>query len=289
MVIEKLRRGINFTENEKIISEFILNHPNEFQKMSSEELGKTTFTSKSTVIRLCKKLNVLGYQELKKVLYSELNEERLLGKEDVYPILSKKSTYIEIDILLQQVYKKAIDEVNLSNNQNIINRIINQMINMEKIEFYSTGMGYATLETVSHKFNSIGIESTVSSTLNERYLVSAKKKFKIMAFVLSISGNNPFIIRTAEVLRHLGIYLVGVVGPLSDDISKYCDELIHIPISDFVEGMEIVSNQHSINYIFDMIFTQMLANKYEEIVAWQKEISYDYHKDIFKMTPKCQK
>jgi hydroxymethylpyrimidine pyrophosphatase-like HAD family hydrolase len=123
--------------------------------MTSEELGRVTFTSKSTVIRLCKKLNVLSYQELKKVLYSELNEERIFGKEDAYPTLNNKSTNREISDLLQQVYKKTIDEVNLLNNQIIINRIMNQIIKMEKIEFYSTGIGYSVLETVSHKFNSI--------------------------------------------------------------------------------------------------------------------------------------
>jgi DNA-binding MurR/RpiR family transcriptional regulator len=118
-------------------------------------------------------------------------------------------------------------------------------------------------------------------------LVAAKKKFKMMAFVLSISGNNPFIIHAAEVLRHLGVYLVGVVGPLSDDISKYCDELINIPTNSPVEGMDILSTQHRINYIFDMIFTKMLANQYEEIITRQKEINYD--KDVFVMTRKCQK
>jgi DNA-binding MurR/RpiR family transcriptional regulator len=157
MVIEELRIGRNFTESEKVISEFILNHPNEFQKMTSEELGRVTFTSKSTVIRLCRKLNVLSYQELKKVLYSELNEERILGKEYACPMLNKKSTNREISDLLQQIYKRTIDEVNLLNNQIIINRIMNQIIEMEKIEFYSTGIGYSVLETVSHKFNSIGI------------------------------------------------------------------------------------------------------------------------------------
>lgn len=289
MVIDELRRGTNFTESEKIISEFILNHPNEFQQMNSEELAKETFTSKSTVIRLCKKLNMSGYQELKKILYSELNEEIKFGKEDLYPNLNRKSTYREIDILLQQVYKKAMDEMSLSNNQIIINRIINRISRMEKIEFYSTGIGYAILEAVSHKFNSIGIESSVSSTLNERYLAAVKRKSKIMAFVVSISGNNPFAIHAAKVLRHLGIYLVGVAGPLSDDIAQYCDELINIPKKDIVEGMDILANQYSINYIFDIMFTQILANQYEEIIGRQKDIVYNFDRDISTVTRKYHK
>ena len=105
-----------------------------------------------------KKLNVLSYQELKKVLYSECNEERILGKEDKYPNLNKKSTNRESDSLLQYVYKKTINEVNLLNNKIIINRIVNQIIKIEEMEFYSTGIAYSVLETVFHKFNSIEME-----------------------------------------------------------------------------------------------------------------------------------
>ena len=95
---------------------------------------------------------------MKKVLYSECNEKRILGKEDTYPNLNKKSTKRESDSLLQYVYKKTINEVNLLNNKIIINRIVNQIIKIEEMEFYSTGIAYSVLETVSHKFNSIEME-----------------------------------------------------------------------------------------------------------------------------------
>lgn len=95
---------------------------------------------------------------MKKVLYSECNEERILGKEDTYPNLNKKSTNRESDSLLQYVYKKTINEVNLLNNNITINRIVNQIIKIEEMEFYSTGIAYSVLETVSHKLNSIEME-----------------------------------------------------------------------------------------------------------------------------------
>ncbi|CAG9712520.1 hypothetical protein CNEO_470044 [Clostridium neonatale] len=35
---------------------------------------------------------------------------------------------------------------------------MNQIIKIEEMEFYSTGIAYSVLETVSHKFNSIEME-----------------------------------------------------------------------------------------------------------------------------------
>lgn len=63
MLIEKLQRGIDFTNHEKLLAEYILQYPDDFQQINCEELGKATFTSKSTVVRMCKKLSVSGYQE----------------------------------------------------------------------------------------------------------------------------------------------------------------------------------------------------------------------------------
>ena len=58
MILEKLRERKRFTNSEKLIAEYVLKHPEQLYQLSVEELGKETYTSKATVIRLCKKLEV---------------------------------------------------------------------------------------------------------------------------------------------------------------------------------------------------------------------------------------
>lgn len=278
MIIEKLERKINFTNQEKLIAEFILQSPEVFQQMSCEELGKATFTSKSTVVRLCKKLGVAGYQELKKILYLELNGSDRERKKNVK--IDGTTTFKDIILALPELYKSSIEEVNLRNNMNLFKRILNRMHRMNEIDFYGTGFGYALLESVSQKFNSFGIESKAYNTLNERYLAANIKKAKIMAFVMTFSGNNPLAIHEAEVLKRMGIYVVGVVGPFADEITKSCDEVLHLPEKVMLNEMGFILISQCVNYIMDIFAAGMLVNDYEEIVTRGHIMDFIYDKEM---------
>ena len=48
--------------------------------MSIQELAKNTFMSTTTIIRLCKKLNLAGYSHLKFFLREMLSREQSVGK-----------------------------------------------------------------------------------------------------------------------------------------------------------------------------------------------------------------
>lgn len=278
MILEKLHLKDGFTENEKIIAEYILKHPEEFQNMKSEELAAAAYTSKSSVIRLCKKLKVSGFQEMKKLLFSEFNEERLLGKEDSLPIINEKSHYSEYQKALTADYKRVIEETERGLNHNVLRRVANRMAHIEKIDFYATGLAYALSESASHKYNTLGFEASVNSNLNESYIISSKSKSKTIAFVVSFSGNNPFIIRTAEILKKHGLYVVGITGPLSEEIEKYCDEIIPIFKTSPISGMETVFACLSFNYVFDIFYVSLLSRNYEKQIEMLKKITYDYSK-----------
>lgn len=75
MLLEKLEQGVNFTNHEKDVARYILDHPDKAPGMSSAELAEASFTSKATVVRLCKKLGLSGYQEFRLKLVEEINQK----------------------------------------------------------------------------------------------------------------------------------------------------------------------------------------------------------------------
>ena len=83
MVLERLKAREGFTHQETAVADYILDQIESIQSMSSEELAKASYTSKATVVRLCKKVGMAGYQELKLQLVSEMVERCLpyIGEE----------------------------------------------------------------------------------------------------------------------------------------------------------------------------------------------------------------
>ncbi len=59
-LIQQLKQAQDFTEREKDIARFVLEHPETIENMSSRELGHQTFTSAASVTRFCQKLGVKG-------------------------------------------------------------------------------------------------------------------------------------------------------------------------------------------------------------------------------------
>lgn len=278
MILEKLRSKSGFTENEKNIADYILNHTEDIQTFTSEELGKVTLTSKSSIVRFCKKLGMSGYQELKKLLYTEKTLENSLQSKTEFPTLDSKSRYSDYINFLDRMYESVMNRMHQQLNHNVVKRITNHLNSMERIDFYSSGLGYSLGEGTAHKYSTLGIESTAYSSINEVFLASGKNNQKTAAFVISLSGKNPSAIHNAQILKRYGIYVIGIVGALSKEIEHYCDEVVHIVEGKLLPGTQHVTIVLSINYIFDLLFMGLLAKRYDKQIELYKKISFDFNK-----------
>lgn len=74
MIIEKLLDEKNLTESEKQIAHYLLEKSHYINQLTCEELGKVSFTSQSSVSRLCKKLGFITFREFLTSLMIERNE-----------------------------------------------------------------------------------------------------------------------------------------------------------------------------------------------------------------------
>ncbi|MDO4670086.1 MAG: MurR/RpiR family transcriptional regulator [Aerococcus sp.] len=176
MLIDQLENKTNFTNTEAVVARYILEHLLEINDMTIVDLAKQTYTSKSTIIRFCKKLGLSGFVALQKKLWEELIEtKRLTNLLDDEPV-NEKTTSKEVMSIVPSIYEKAITDTRLSINPNQINRIINHLKQAEKIEIYGTGITYSIAQTAAFKFLTLGIEAAAYDGMNEHYILATKKK-----------------------------------------------------------------------------------------------------------------
>ena len=71
-----LKENKDLSKNERILADYILKHPEDVLKMSSKDLGKVCFVSTATVYRLCDKLGLSGFSDLKIKITSSLDDYR---------------------------------------------------------------------------------------------------------------------------------------------------------------------------------------------------------------------
>lgn len=282
MIIEKLRNKSGFTESEKCIADYMLCHRNEIQQLTAEELAKETLTSKSSIVRLCKKLGISGYQELKKFIFAEtVIEDKILKNNDALT-LDNKSKYSDYVKTLDQLYEGILDKMHEQLNHNVLKRITNQLNKMERIDFYSSGLGHSIGEATAHKYSSLGIESTAYSSINEVFWATNKNNNKnsnkTAAFVISLSGKNPSVLHIAQILKRYGIYVIGIAGASSKEMKQHCDEVVPMVEGKILTGTEHMAIVLSANYIFDLLFMGLLAKRYDKQIELYKKMNKDFGK-----------
>lgn len=103
MLIEKLKRGDNFTNHEREVAQYILKNADKVPGMSSAELAEASFTSKATVVRLSQKLGLTGYQELRLKLVEEINQKNRISQMLKDEPVNEKSTYTDSVLFTTQI------------------------------------------------------------------------------------------------------------------------------------------------------------------------------------------
>lgn len=156
MIMEKLKEEAGFTNHEKEVAHYILNHMDQVPEMSTSELARASFTSKATVVRLCKKLDLSGYQQFKLKLVEEINQKKRLDQMLANEPITDKSSYADIINVLPSLYDKAVTNTRLSLDKNSINRINQVLQRAECIDIYGTGISYILAQSAAFKFATLG-------------------------------------------------------------------------------------------------------------------------------------
>lgn len=278
MIIEKLQDKSSFTESEKCIADYIIKNKNQVQRLTAKELAKETLTSKSSIVRFCKKLGVSGFQELKKHIYTEIVLEVKETKNHKLLMIDNKSTYSDYLQSVDFLYQFVVNRMHGQLNHNVIKRIMNRLNKMERIDFYSSGLGHSIGEATAHKYSALGIESMAYSSINEAFWATNKNNQKTAAFVISLSGKNPSVIHIAKSLKRYGIYVIGIAGHSSKEMKEHCDEVVPMIEGKIPTGMEHMAIVLSSNYILDLIFTSLYAQRYDRQIELYKKVNQVFDK-----------
>lgn len=266
MILERLKAIEDFTHQEQAVAEYILKHMKDIQGMSSEDLARASYTSKATVIRLCKKLGVAGSPELKYQLVSEMVQNirvnQLLSKEPI----TDKSTCQDILDILPKLYDKAITDTRLCMDKNAVRRIFNRIKVADRIDIYGSGISYILAQSAAFKFATLGLECSAYEGVNAHYLSAAKKQ-KSVSFIISFTGANRSMIDVARYLKKTtDTCVVGLVGRHNEELRKWCDEIVEIPSRDSLLSLKVVTSFTATTYVLDIFFSMYLALHYESHV-----------------------
>lgn len=261
-IIKDMKQSIELTEREKDIRDYILAHPEKISKMSSRELGATTFTSAASVTRFCQKLGCEGYQEFKLRFLSELRYANL-EQEEVISIAPKENIAV-IMTKLFDIQRKVLEETRQELTLEQMVRIGKILKEAEYIDFYVYDVNVSLAEYACNQFYYCGKVSHTYIATNTQELMALMGKSKHLAILISRTGENSRLIEIAKTLRKKKVPIIVITADKQRSLTQYGNEALYAATERGIEDLGTVMFSSSVKYILDIMFCMTFSEQYEE-------------------------
>ena len=265
-IMTQLEFELNFSQSEKQISRYILNNGEDVLSLSVKELSKKTYTSPATIVRLCKKLGLEGYNEFKIKYSAELQfDKRNKKRIDVNFPFQPNDNDETIAKNLLSMTKEVINDTHQLLDFNNLKTIVDILYNAQEIDIYGSGNSILVGLSFQHKMARIGKNVNIRTIPGEQIFLISISNEKKAAILISYSGETSDLIRFANILKMKKTPIIAITSLGDNQLSKLADYILHVDSREKIfSKMAPFSSQISMEYILNLIFSCIYKKDYEQ-------------------------
>lgn len=278
-IMTQLEFELEFSESEKEIAKYILNHGEAVLSMSVKELAKHTYTSPATIVRLCKKIGLEGYNDFKIKYSAELQYDlqhtnRIdvnfpFQKDDSHPLICHKLASLSQEVIADTV--KLIDF-------NQLHQIVDLIYHYPTIDIYGSGNSLLAAMSFQHKMMRISRDVNLRVLHGEQIFMSYNTNPDRIGMIISYSGETNEVIQIAQTLKEKKTPLIVLTSIGDNRLSHYADYILNIGSREKIfTKIAPFASQISMEYLLNVIFSCLFQKDYEQNI--QNKVGYDKKND----------
>jgi DNA-binding MurR/RpiR family transcriptional regulator len=251
--------------SEKKVANYILEEPYEAVNSTIAELAKNSQTSEAAVVRLCKTLEIKGFQELKlriagDLLKSQPEEYRdIMPDEPIQDIINKVS-YNNI-----QAIRETIDVINHEE----IEKAAEKIKQAENVIFYGVGASAIIAQDAQQKFLRINKNGTSFSDFHLAAVAAVNAGQKDVVMGISYTGETLEVVEVLQLAKEQGTTTISLTKYGKSPLSEQADIRLFIPasIESSFRSAATSSRIAQLNVI-DILFTFVASRMYEKTIKY---------------------
>lgn len=258
LVIEKMKSKENFTNLERQITDYILEHRKEMMSLSLKELAQNLYMSKATVIRYYKKLGFNSYRELCVELAKELNYYQDYDEVDK-PAAVNFNQKENIEDIAEKIFLVKINALTVTHEYldiETVKRVIEVINHYNRIYIYGFGSaGKIAAHNMEMKMLKSGKDVTVLEYKDwyiKRYRNLAKNSCMIL---IGYNDSDNRIAAIAKKSSEEGLPIILLTGPYENEIDQYAHLVLR---TNYTEGASVpgsLGSQTALDYLTAILYT----------------------------------
>ena len=267
-----LKENKELSKNERILADYILKHPEDVLKMSSKDLGKECFVSTATVYRLCDKLGLSGFSDLKIKITSSLDDYRKSNEDFNFPV-NQFQTHYEIIQKIKEDYEQTLNLTANLFSLDQLRLIASAMEKAQIIDVYTSAGNINFALNFQFQMQEIGIQVNVPVDEYQQRLIAASSDENHLAIIITFGGRGILSDILPRILHKVKTPIVLISSydyTFKDLDSDY--QLYISPYENHYKKISSFSTRLSILYILDVLYTCYFKLDYQENI--EKKLAY---------------
>ncbi|NOH81247.1 MurR/RpiR family transcriptional regulator [Vibrio sp. RE86] len=209
--------------SDKLIGQFLLEHPEQVKQLSSPELAKEIGVSQSTIVKFSQKVGFKGFSELKLKLYENELAYQPSSRKAIHGSISRSDGMSVVMDKLLASKQSSLERTLVLNDGTNIKSATSMLHHAGKIQIAGVGASSLVAKDLSYKLMKIGhavhcehdahIQVANASALNENDVLIA----------LSYSGRSREILRVAQIAKGRKAKVITISQLAPTPLDKYAD------------------------------------------------------------------
>lgn len=247
---------------EKTIAQYVCAHPEECSRMSIRELAEKTWSSPSSVVRLCRYIGLDGYKEFRRELLLDVHtlgetgshEEAELDGTATIPELISSITRRNIQCLEDSRY--LLDKATVAQCVELLRQARNVLL-------FGLGASLCVARDAYLKFLRVDKACVLNDDWHSQLLQARNATEKDVAIVFSYSGQTAEVITCMEALKKNATPIIAVTRAAPSPVAKLADYLLHTASNEFTFRIGALSSRIAQLNVVDILYAGFVNAEYD--------------------------
>ena len=259
-IIVKMESLVNdLPKSEKKVVSYVLKHPEEVIRLSVSELAVKSGVSDATVVRVCYKLDLTGFQDLKVSLAQGLvspikSINEAIKEDDTYEAIIAKVFHATINTL-----KKTMSILDYDS----VKEAADMIYHARRVVIIALGNSAALAQDMYHKLLRLGCNATVCSDTHIQMILACETTENDVLVAISHSGSSRDIVEAAKEWKDGGGKVISITNIGFSPLNKISDVSLETASRETRYKVFALSSRAAQMVIIDAIYT-LIAMEYRD-------------------------
>ncbi len=205
------------------IAAYFEEHADDVIRMSITEVAEQTRASEGSIVGLCRRLGVSGFQELKILLSRDLVEPMRLIHEDLRP----SDTVTDVSEHVFAAHIASLRETLKLMSAKTLSRAVEILQAARRVEVYGIGSAAPIAQDLGYRLLQLGYDTRTVTDSHIQAVSAAMADSGTAVVTISHSGSTLETVLATKLAREAGARTIGITRMGKSPLSRHCEIVLH--------------------------------------------------------------